>query len=78
MLIATSMISCSNQPKEVTSLNSKVDSVSYAVGMSMSMQLKSSFSEVNKDVLAQGIRNGLDSTNLLLDSKDIQKNWVKI
>ncbi|MEN8857468.1 MAG: FKBP-type peptidyl-prolyl cis-trans isomerase [Flavobacteriaceae bacterium] len=72
MLIATSMISCSNQPKEVTSLNSKVDSVSYAVGLTMSQQLKSNFQEVNEDILLQAIRNGLDSTNLLIDIKDAQ------
>ncbi|MFQ3297646.1 MAG: FKBP-type peptidyl-prolyl cis-trans isomerase, partial [Polaribacter sp.] len=49
------------------------DSVSYAVGLSMSGQLKSNFSEVNKAILAQGIRNGLDSTNLLIDAKDMQE-----
>jgi len=39
----------------------------------MSGQLKSNFSEVNKSILAQGIRNGLDSTNLLIDAKDMQE-----
>jgi FKBP-type peptidyl-prolyl cis-trans isomerase len=39
----------------------------------MSSQLKSNFSEVNKAVLSQGIRNGLDSTNMLMEAKDIQK-----
>ena len=38
----------------------------------MSGQLKSNFSEVNKAILAQGIRNGLDSTNLLIEAKDLQ------
>lgn len=71
--ISATLFSCGNQVKEVKSLETEIDSVSYAVGMSMSMQLKSSFSEVNKDVLAQGIRNGLDSTNLLIETKDIQK-----
>ena len=42
-------------------------------GLSMSGQLKSNFSEVNKSILAQGIRNGLDSTNLLIDAKDMQE-----
>jgi len=39
----------------------------------MSGQLKSNFSEVNKSILAQGIRNGLDSTNFLIDAKDMQE-----
>lgn len=71
--ITASMISCGNQVKEVKSLETTLDSVSYAVGLSMSSQLKSNFSEVNKSMLSQGIRNGLDSTNLLIEAKDIQK-----
>lgn len=71
--IIGSMVSCGNQVKEVSSLETALDSVSYAVGLSMSGQLKSNFSEVNKAILSQGIRNGLDSTNLLIEAKDIQK-----
>jgi FKBP-type peptidyl-prolyl cis-trans isomerase FklB len=72
IVLAASMISCSNQQKEVTSLTSKVDSVSYAIGLTMSMQLRSNFKEVNEEVLLQAIRNGLDSTNLLIEMKDAQ------
>ncbi len=54
-------------------LETELDSVSYAVGLSMSGQLKSNFSEVNKAILAQGIRNAVDSTNLLIDAKDKQE-----
>lgn len=71
--ITVTMFSCGNQVKEVTSLKTELDSVSYAVGISMSGQLKSNFSEVDKALLNQGIRNGLDSTNLLIETKDIQK-----
>lgn len=71
--IIGTMVSCGNQVKEVKSLETALDSVSYAVGLSMSGQLKSNFSEVNKSLLNQGIRNGLDSTNLLIEAKDIQK-----
>jgi FKBP-type peptidyl-prolyl cis-trans isomerase FklB len=71
--ITVTLVSCGNQVKEVKSLETALDSVSYAVGLSMSSQLKSNFSEVNKSILSQGIRNGLDSTNLLIDAKDIQK-----
>jgi FKBP-type peptidyl-prolyl cis-trans isomerase len=71
--ITVTMVSCGNQVKEVKSLETALDSVSYAVGLSMSGQLKSNFSEVNKAILNQGIRNGLDSTNLLIETKDIQK-----
>tara|TARA_R110000822_G_scaffold291494_1_gene413466 strand:- start:606 stop:1334 length:729 start_codon:yes stop_codon:yes gene_type:complete len=71
--ILGTMFSCGNQVQDVKTLETELDSVSYAVGISMSGQLKSNFSEVNKAILAQGIRNGLDSTNLLIDAKDMQK-----
>jgi len=68
-----SMTSCGNQKANVKSLETEIDSVSYAIGLTMSRQLKSDFSEVNVDVLAQAIRNGIDSTNLLIDMNDLQK-----
>ncbi|WP_343330052.1 FKBP-type peptidyl-prolyl cis-trans isomerase [Polaribacter staleyi] len=71
--VVASMVSCGNQVKEVKSLETEIDSVSYAIGLTMSSQLKQGFKEVNEDVLTQAIRNGLDSTNLLIDIKDIQK-----
>ena len=71
--ITVSLFSCGNQAQDVKILETELDSVSYAVGLSMSGQLKSNFSEVNKSILAQGIRNGLDSTNLLIDAKDMQE-----
>jgi FKBP-type peptidyl-prolyl cis-trans isomerase len=71
--ITATMVSCGNQVKDVKTLETELDSVSYAVGVSMSGQLKTNFSEVNKSILAQGIRNGLDSTNLLIEAKDMQE-----
>lgn len=68
-----SMTSCGNQKGDVKSLETEIDSVSYAVGLTMSRQLKSDFTEVNVDILAQAIRNGIDSTNLLIDANDLQK-----
>ena len=73
VLVIGTLFSCENQVKEVKSLETELDSVSYAVGLSMSSQLKNGFEDVNKEILIQAIRNGLDSTNLLLDSKSIQK-----
>ncbi|WP_158837924.1 FKBP-type peptidyl-prolyl cis-trans isomerase [Polaribacter sp. L3A8] len=71
--VVASMVSCGNQVKEVKSLETEIDSVSYAIGLTMSSQLKQGFKEVNQDILTQAIKNGLDSTNLLIDIKDIQK-----
>jgi FKBP-type peptidyl-prolyl cis-trans isomerase FklB len=74
--VVASMFSCGNQKADVKSLETEIDSVSYAIGLTMSSQLKQGFDEVNKDVLTQAIKNGLDSTNLLLESKDVQ-NVIK-
>jgi len=70
--VVASMFSCGNQVSEVKSLETEIDSVSYAIGLTMSSQLKNGFDEVNEAVLTQAIRNGLDSTNLLIEDKDIQ------
>jgi FKBP-type peptidyl-prolyl cis-trans isomerase FklB len=71
--VTVSLFSCGNQVQDVKILETELDSVSYAVGLSMSGQLKLNFNEVNKSILAQGIRNGIDSTNLLIDAKDMQE-----
>jgi FKBP-type peptidyl-prolyl cis-trans isomerase FklB len=74
--VVASMFSCGNQKADVKSLETEIDSVSYAIGLTMSGQLKQGFDEVNKDILTQAIKNGLDSTNLLIESKDVQ-NVIK-
>lgn len=73
IVVIAALFSCKNQGKEVKYLETELDSVSYAVGLTMSSQLKNGFEEVKQDILIQAIRNGLDSANLLLETKDIQK-----
>ena len=73
IVVIAALFSCKNQGKDVKSLETELDSVSYAVGLTMSSQLKNGFEEVKQDILIQAIRNGLDSANLLLETKDIQK-----
>ncbi|MFK8059524.1 MAG: FKBP-type peptidyl-prolyl cis-trans isomerase [Polaribacter sp.] len=75
--VIASIFSCNSQRKEVKSLNTKLDSVSYAAGMSsginMNKQFKNGFEEVNKEVFIQGFLNGMDSLNMLIPEKDLQK-----
>ena len=73
IVVIAAFFSCKNQGKDVKYLETELDSVSYAVGLTMSSQLKNGFEEVKQDILIQAIRNGLDSANLLLETKDIQK-----
>lgn len=78
--VVGTMFSCGSRVKEVKSLETEIDSVSYAIGLTMSNQLKTGFEEVNENILTQAIRNGLDSTNLLIETKDIQnviRNYFK-
>lgn len=69
-VIIMGVVSCNKGMKTKTSLESEVDSASYALGLNMSSQLKRNFEDVNKDLFIQGFQNGLDSSNLLIPQKD--------
>ncbi len=71
-ILGLSIVSCGQQVKTVSSLETELDSVSYAMGLNMANQFKNNFSEVKKEVFFQGLTNGLDSTNLLLEDKEIR------
>ena len=69
--IVLSLASCNNQGVTNKSLDTEVDSVSYALGLDMGLKLKSNFDNVNEDLYVQGLKNGIDSSNILLEQKDI-------
>ena len=65
-------ISCNNgQAVTKKELKTEVDTVSYALGLNMANQLKINFKDVDGDLFIQGYKNGIDSTNLLLDSSKL-------
>ncbi|SDR84653.1 FKBP-type peptidyl-prolyl cis-trans isomerase FklB [Polaribacter sp. KT25b] len=66
-----SLTSCTGQKADVKSLETEIDSASYALGMDMALKVKANFSEANTDLFLQGYRNGMDSTNLLIADKDL-------
>ncbi|SEB35408.1 FKBP-type peptidyl-prolyl cis-trans isomerase FklB [Tenacibaculum sp. MAR_2009_124] len=71
-LVGISVVSCSNgQYNSKKSLENQVDTISYAVGLNMANQIKANFEEVNEDLFIQGFKNGVDSTNMLLDAKEV-------
>ncbi len=72
-IILTSMISCGNQPKGVKTLENKIDSVSYAVGLNISTQMRANFEEMNEAAFLQAFRDGLDSANFKMDPKLTQQ-----
>jgi FKBP-type peptidyl-prolyl cis-trans isomerase len=71
VITVSTLMSCNGQNSSITSLETELDSVSYAVGMDMAIKLKKNFSEVNEDAFVQGYKNGMDSLNLLLKEKDL-------
>jgi FKBP-type peptidyl-prolyl cis-trans isomerase len=71
--IVISLASCNKQTSTLKSLTSEVDSVSYALGMDMGLKINLNFKDINQAAYVQGLENGIDSTNMLLDSKDLNK-----
>jgi FKBP-type peptidyl-prolyl cis-trans isomerase FklB len=69
--VLTTMVSCGNQKADVNSLETEIDSASYALGMDMAVKVKANFDGASTDLFVQGYRNGMDSTNLLIEQKDL-------
>ncbi len=73
-IIGLSIASCSNgsgQTKTKSSLTSEVDSVSYAIGLDMATKIRANFKDMDNDLFIQGFKNGMDSTNMLMENKDV-------
>jgi FKBP-type peptidyl-prolyl cis-trans isomerase FklB len=70
--VIASMVSCGNQTKQVKSLETELDSVSYAVGLNMAKQMQNGFEEVDEAMFVQGFESGSDTINQLIREKDIQ------
>ena len=65
------LASCNNQGVTKKSLENEVDSASYALGLDMGSKLRANFAEANHDLFVQGFRNGVDSTDLLIEMSEI-------
>lgn len=76
LLGAVMMSSCNDKSVANKSLETEIDSVSYAIGLNMATGLKGniskSFEEANIDLIEQGFLNGIDSTNLLIEQDKLQ------
>ncbi len=65
------MFSCEKGAVSNKSLETELDSVSYAIGLDMGLKVKQSFSELDNDLFIQGYLNGIDSLDMKIESKDI-------
>jgi len=70
--LGLSITSCNSQLKKQTSLNSAVDSLSYAIGLDASRNL-AQLEELNPDLFIQGYLEGKDTTGTdLMDKKEVK------
>lgn len=85
-MLASLVFSCGKQGASKKSLETEMDSISYALGMSVANNIGSTFEGVDNDLLFQGFSGVADSTETLLDKTTIdqliqgyfQKNQAKI
>jgi len=68
--IGLSMFSCNNKYAS-KKLHTRIDSVSYALGIDLAVKLKVNFGKIDTDLFIQGYINAIDSSGLLLKPKDL-------
>jgi FKBP-type peptidyl-prolyl cis-trans isomerase FklB len=54
-------------------LNTEIDTVSYSLGLDFGIKVKANFSEIDRDLYMQGFISGLDSTDILVEQKDVNE-----
>ncbi len=67
-IVLVAFVSCTNNSVAEKELKSEIDSVSYALGLNMANQIKGNFDDIDQTFFVQGFRNGIDSTNILIDN----------
>lgn len=72
VFLITMVSSCNSQGVSKKSLKTEIDSVSYAIGMDVARNVKTSVSEMDTDLFMQGFQNALDSTDLLIEQDKVQ------
>ncbi len=71
LFIAVSLYNCNSKSSSNVSLQTEVDSVSYAIGLNISKQMRVNFREVNKDAILRGLEDGIDSSGFVIPEKDV-------
>ena len=70
-IISTAFASCNSNGVTKKSLETSIDTASYALGVDIAIKLKANFDDINQDLFIQGVKSGLDSTNILIDFDQI-------
>lgn len=67
------VVSCNKTGATKKPLKTELDSVSYAIGMDVARNVKTSFDDFDNELFIQGFTNFSDSTDILLEQADAQK-----
>jgi len=70
-VISTMLSSCNNSGITKKSLETSIDTASYALGLDIAVKLKGNFADIDKDLFVQGVLSGIDSTNILIDLEKV-------
>ncbi|MDO6761385.1 FKBP-type peptidyl-prolyl cis-trans isomerase [Tamlana sp. 2_MG-2023] len=74
------LVFCNHKMLAQHKVKTEIDSVSYAIGMDVAKNVKSSFDEFDNDLFFQGFLNVLDSTDVLLTQEEavnVVKNYFQ-
>ena len=71
LTVFVSMVSCNTSGITKKDLKTDIDTASYALGLDIAVKLKGNFSDIDQDLFIQGVRSGLDSTNMLIETGDV-------
>lgn len=72
LTLISTIVSCNTQGITKKDLKTDIDTASYALGLDIALKLKSNFDEIDQDLFIQGVRSGLDSTNVLIEFENVE------
>lgn len=67
------LLNCNSKSQGTPNLETEVDSVSYAIGLNISKQMRVNFREVNKEAILRGLEDGIDSSGFIIPEKEVTK-----
>ena len=70
-LLSFTIVSCNNK-YQTKKLDSKIDSVSYALGVDIAVKVKANLGKIDSDLFIQGYLNAMDSSGVLLKPQDLK------
>jgi len=73
VLLAVGLFACQSSTQNKVQLKSSKDSVSYSIGMNIGNNLKSQMVDVDPNIVAQGIKDVLDSNKTLCTPEQAQE-----